>query len=46
MSSFRDANSPGCWLNYDKELEKEREQLRKIYEEKEKQAEKEKGSKT
>ena len=30
MSAFRDANSPGCWANYDKELEKERELLRKI----------------
>ena len=32
MSDFRDANSPGCWMNYDKELEKEREQLRKFLE--------------
>ena len=30
MSAFRDANSPGCWSNYDKELEKERELFRRI----------------
>lgn len=36
MSDFRDVNSPGCWINYDKELEKERELMRKILEEEKK----------
>ena len=34
MSAFRDANSPYCWKDYDAQLEKEREQYRKIQEQK------------